>query len=173
LIGEIRDLETAEIAIQASLTGHLVLSTLHTNTAIGAMTRLIDMGVEPFLIASSLLGVMSQRLVRTLCVNCKEAVTPDERQADQLGLGDNAEVLVYEPVGCHQCDQTGFRGRKGIYELITIDESLRKMIHEADSEDVMRNYVRRDTPSLFQNGVELALKGETSLSEIIRVTRDQ
>jgi general secretion pathway protein E len=173
LIGEIRDLETAEIAIQASLTGHLVLSTLHTNTAIGAMTRLIDMGIEPFLIASSLLGVMSQRLVRTLCINCKEAVTPDERQADQLGLGDNAEVIVYEPVGCHQCDQTGFRGRKGIYELITIDESLRKMIHEADSEDVMRSHVRRDTPSLFQNGVELALKGETSLSEIIRVTRDQ
>ncbi len=173
LIGEIRDIETAEIAIQASLTGHLVLSTLHTNTAIGAMTRLIDMGVEPFLIASSLLGVMSQRLVRTLCGHCKEAVSPDELEAGQLGLSNTDVITIYAPVGCQQCDQTGFRGRKGIYELITIDEAVRKMIHDSESEDVMVNYVRRSTPSLFQNGVELVLSGETSLSEIIRVTRDQ
>ncbi|MCP4008691.1 MAG: type II secretion system ATPase GspE [Proteobacteria bacterium] len=173
LIGEIRDIETAEIAIQASLTGHLVLSTLHTNTAIGAMTRLIDMGVEPFLIASSLLGVMSQRLVRTLCGHCKEAVSPDELEAGQLGLSNTDAITIYAPVGCKHCDQTGFRGRKGIYELITIDEAVRKMIHDSESEDVMINYVRRSTPSLFQNGVELVLSGETSLSEIIRVTRDQ
>ncbi len=173
LIGEIRDIETAEIAIQASLTGHLVLSTLHTNTAIGAMTRLIDMGVEPFLIASSLLGVMSQRLVRTLCRHCKEAVSPDQLEAGQLGLSNADVVTIYEPVGCKQCDQTGFRGRKGIYELITIDETVRKMIHDAESEDEMINYVRRSTPSLFQNGIGLVLNGHTSLSEIIRVTRDQ
>jgi general secretion pathway protein E len=173
LIGEIRDLETAEIAIQASLTGHLVLSTLHTNTAIGAMTRLIDMGVEPFLIASSLLGVMSQRLVRTLCVHCREVIQADEMQRQQMGVNEAEEITIYEPVGCEQCDQTGFRGRKGIYELISIDESLRKMIHDAESEDEMLAFVRLSTPSLYQNGVELVLKGETSLSEIIRVTRDQ
>lgn len=173
LIGEIRDLETAEIAIQASLTGHLVLSTLHTNTAIGAMTRLIDMGVEPFLIASSLLGVMSQRLVRTLCVHCRGEIEPDELQRRQLRLSTQDQVSIYEPIGCKYCDQTGFRGRKGIYELVDIDESVRKMIHDAQSEDVMLEYVRRTTPSLFDGGVELVLKGETSLSEIIRVTRDQ
>ena len=173
LIGEIRDLETAEIAIQASLTGHLVLSTLHTNTAIGAMTRLIDMGVEPFLIASSLLGVMSQRLVRTLCVHCRAVIQPDEMQRQQMGVSEAQDITVYEPAGCEQCDQTGFRGRKGIYELVTIDESLRKMIHDAQSEDEMLAYVRLSTASLYQNGVELVLKGETSLSEIIRVTRDQ
>lgn len=177
LIGEIRDIETAEIAIQASLTGHLVLSTLHTNTAIGAMTRLIDMGVEPFLIASSLLGVMSQRLVRTLCTHCKEAIIPDDLQLGQLGLGDDTSdkstVEIYEPVGCQHCDHTGFRGRIGIYELIAIDESIRKMIHDAESEDVMLRSVRGHTQSLFQNGVERVLNGETSLSEIIRVTRDQ
>ncbi len=173
LIGEIRDLETAEIAIQASLTGHLVLSTLHTNTAIGAMTRLIDMGVEPFLIASSLLGVMSQRLVRTLCLHCRGKIEPDELQRAQLRLSAQDQVTIYEPVGCKHCDQTGFRGRKGIYELIDIDETVRKMIHDAKSEDVMLEYVRRTTPSLFEGGVDLVLKGETSLSEIIRVTRDQ
>ena len=177
MVGEMRDVETAEIAIQASLTGHLVLSTLHTNTAIGAMTRLIDMGVEPFLIASSLLGVMSQRLVRTLCTHCKEAVAPDELQFSQLDLDENAvdksAVRIFEPTGCEQCDHTGFRGRIGIYELITIDESIRKMIHDAESEDVMLRSVRQHTPSLFQNGVERVLNGETSLSEIVRVTRDQ
>ena len=173
LIGEIRDLETAEIAIQASLTGHLVLSTLHTNTAIGAMTRLIDMGVEPFLIASSLLGVMAQRLVRTLCVHCRETIQPDESQRQQMGVSEGQQITIYEPVGCSQCDQTGFRGRKGIYELISIDESIRKMIHDAQSEDEMLAYVRLATPSLYQNGIALVLSGETSLSEIIRVTRDQ
>ncbi len=173
LVGEIRDIETAEIAIQASLTGHLVLSTLHTNTAIGAMTRLIDMGVEPFLIASSLLGVMSQRLVRTLCTHCKEAVIPDELQLSQLGLEGEKGLTIFEPAGCNQCDQTGFRGRIGIYELITIDEAVRKMIHDAESEDMMLHSVRRHTPSLFQNGIERVLNGQTSLSEIIRVTRDQ
>ncbi len=173
LVGEIRDIETAEIAIQASLTGHLVLSTLHTNTAIGAMTRLIDMGVEPFLIASSLLGVMSQRLVRTLCVQCKEVAIPDDLQRIQLGLSGQTDVRIYEPVGCQHCDYTGFRGRKGIYELISIDESIRKMIHDAESEDVILESVRRHTPGLFKDGVERVLNGETSLSEIIRVTRDQ
>ena len=172
LVGEIRDIETAEIAIQASLTGHLVLSTLHTNTAVGAMTRLIDMGVEPFLIASSLLGVMSQRLVRTLCRHCREPVIADELQLSQLGLAGKTDIKIFEPVGCNQCDQTGFRGRKGIYELIEINEAVRKMIHDAESEDVMLHLVRRHTPSLFQNGIPLVLDGQTSLSEIIRLTRD-
>ena len=173
LIGEIRDLETAEIAIQASLTGHLVLSTLHTNTAIGAITRLIDMGVEPFLISSSLLGVMSQRLVRTLCGQCREAVEADGLQREQMGLGPVEKVTIYQPIGCTRCDHSGFRGRKGIYELVNVDETVRKMIHDIQSEDEMLQYIRSDTQSLYQNGIDLVLAGETSLSEIIRVTRDQ
>ncbi|MEE9447084.1 MAG: type II secretion system ATPase GspE [Arenicellales bacterium] len=173
LIGEIRDLETAEIAIQASLTGHLVLSTLHTNTAVGAVTRLMDMGVEPFLIASSLLGVMSQRLVRTLCVNCKESVTPDQAQRAQLGVKEGEKITIYQPVGCAQCDHSGFRGRKGIYELIDVDETVRKLVHDGATEDKMLKHVRKTTPSLFQSGVALVLSGETSLSEVVRVTRDQ
>ena len=120
---------------------------------------------------------MSQRLVRTLCTHCKEEIVPDDLQLSQLGLGDNTSdkstVQIYEPVGCQHCDHTGFRGRIGIYELIAIDESIRKMIHDAESEDVMLRSVRGHTQSLFQNGVERVLNGETSLSEIIRVTRDQ
>lgn len=173
LIGEIRDLETAEISIQASLTGHLVLSTLHTNTAIGAMTRLVDMGIEPFLIASSLLGVMSQRLVRLLCLNCRQTAAPSKSEKQQLGLSDNDDRTIYTAKGCESCDHSGFAGRKGIYELIVIDEPLRKMMHNSNSEDEMLEYVRQNTPSLFQNGMQLVLTGETSLSEIIRVTRDQ
>ena len=134
MVGEIRDLETAEIAVQASLTGHLVLSTLHTNTAIGAVTRLQDMGIEPFLLASSLIGVMAQRLVRLLCEECKNPVSTDAKELELLGLTDTDEaVTIYQPKGCEHCKYTGYRGRTGIYEMIEVDDALRLMIHEGAS----------------------------------------
>ncbi len=173
LIGEIRDLETAEIAVQASLTGHLVLSTLHTNTAVGAVTRLVDMGVESFLIASSVLGVIAQRLVRTLCEECKIADEPNDSERALLGLSAKQEVTIYSAGGCNSCDHTGFKGRKGIYELIEMDEELRKKIHDGESEDEMLKHVRKTSPSLLANGAKLVLCGQTAVSEIVRVTRDQ
>jgi general secretion pathway protein E len=172
LVGEIRDIETADIAVQASLTGHLVLSTLHTNTAIGAVTRLVDMGVEPFLIASSMLGMLAQRLVRTLCKNCRESYQPSEREKAILRFEENGEdVEIYRPVGCAACDQTGYRGRVGIYELIRVDDSLRRMIHDGSSEADMLAYVRQSTLSLSRDGYSRVLSGDTSLEEVLRVTQ--
>ncbi|MDH3694774.1 MAG: ATPase, T2SS/T4P/T4SS family, partial [Gammaproteobacteria bacterium] len=172
LVGEIRDLETAEIAVQASLTGHLVLSTLHTNSAIGAITRLVDMGVEPFLISSSLLATLAQRLVRKLCVSCRKPYTPDASECELLRISTHDNRQVYKPVGCNDCDYTGYRGRTGIYELIVSDEKLRTMIHDGSREDDMIAYARRGSKSLLQNGFEKVLAGETGLEEVLRVTRD-
>lgn len=173
MIGEIRDRETAEIAVQASLTGHLVLSTLHTNTAVGAVTRLQDMGVEPFLISSSLLGVLAQRLVRTLCDSCKTPYTADEATMELLGLSKTHEpVTLYRPVGCDHCNQSGYRGRQGIYELIHIDEHLRNQIHSCVGEQEMSNYARTLTPSIRQDGMEKVLQGITTIEEVLRVTRE-
>src|SRR5688572_26583743 len=124
MVGEIRDLETAEIAVQASLTGHLVMTTLHTNTAVGSVTRLRDMGVEPFLLASSLIGLLAQRLVRLLCPDCKEAYTADASESGVLGVGGKKNVTIYRAVGCDKCRRTGYRGRTGIHELVEVDENL-------------------------------------------------
>lgn len=170
MVGEIRDLETAEIAVQASLTGHLVLSTLHTNTAIGAVTRLQDMGVEPFLLSSSLLAVMAQRLVRLLCVECRqaEAATPAERALLQLDEGSAAQI--YRAVGCAACNHTGYRGRTGIYELIEIDETLRLMIHEGEGEQAILKEARQRYPGIDVDGRRRILAGETSVEEVLRVT---
>jgi len=170
MVGEIRDLETAEIAVQASLTGHLVLSTLHTNTAIGAVTRLQDMGIEPFLLSSSLLAVMSQRLVRLLCRDCREEHTPDAAELDVLGLGGAQDVSVYRPSGCERCNYTGYRGRTGIYELIEIDDPMRVMIHEGASEQEMLALARRKYPGIERDGQRRILAGETSIEEVLRVT---
>lgn len=171
MVGEIRDLETAEIAVQASLTGHLVLSTLHTNTAIGAVTRLKDMGIEPFLLSSSLLAVMSQRLVRLLCVDCKEEMAPTAVERDMLRLeaGDTAATL-YKSKGCDQCNYTGYRGRTGIYELIEIDEAMRLMIYEGASEQEMLQRARQHYPGIDVDGRRRILLGETSIEEVLRVT---
>jgi general secretion pathway protein E len=148
MIGEIRDLETAQIAVQASLTGHLVLATLHTNDAAGAVTRLIDMGIEPFLLSSSLLGVMAQRLVRRICRQC------------------NAQ-------GCTACGQTGYRGRTGIYELLTVDSELRKMIHDAAPEEAIRAHaLAHGMVSLREDGERWVSDGTTNLEEVLRVTRE-
>jgi len=170
LVGEIRDMETAEIAVQASLTGHLVLSTLHTNTAIGAVTRLVDMGIEPFLISSSILGVLSQRLVRCLCENCKQTYTPSAQEVALLGKYEDADTPIYKSAGCHQCDYTGYRGRTGIYELINLDDAARQMIHDRASEDELLRYLRRSAPSLAESGFKKAFSGQTSLDEVLRVT---
>jgi general secretion pathway protein E len=171
MVGEIRDLETAEIAVQASLTGHLVLSTLHTNTALGAITRLHDMGVEPFLLSSSLLSVMAQRLVRTLCKHCKQPdpLTPAERE--MLHLSAAADAVVYKAKGCHQCKGTGYTGRTGIYELIMVDDKLRAMIHDGENEQVMEAYCRESIPGIYNDGINRILSGDTSLAEVLRVTQ--
>ena len=169
LVGEIRDLETAEISVQASLTGHLVLSTLHTNTAVGAVTRLIDMGVEPFLIASSMVGVLAQRLVRRLCLDCKEAYEPEEAERKLLGI-DQGQT-VYRSKGCVSCDQIGYRGRLGIYELVEMNEGMRRLIHDQASEGDLSTHARKTSTSLMHNGFVRVVAGETTVDEVFRVTQ--
>jgi len=172
MVGEIRDLETVEMAIQASLTGHLVLSTLHTNSAIGAVTRLRDMGAEPFLLSSTIMGVAAQRLVRVLCPHCKVAETIDENTKKILELDATIDVKIFRPKGCDRCGQTGFHGRTGIYEVIAIDEKLRAMIHSNQSEADMENHARTFSKSMRQDGVRKILLGETTLEEVLRVTSE-
>lgn len=170
MVGEIRDLETAEIAVQASLTGHLVLSTLHTNTAIGAVTRLQDMGIEPFLLSSSLIGVMAQRLVRLLCQDCKQSYRATDAELQLLGLQPGTDSELYKSTGCAQCNHSGYRGRTGIYELIEIDDQLREAIHEGSSEQDMVRLARQRYPGILEDGRRRVLAGETSLEELMRVT---
>jgi general secretion pathway protein E len=176
MVGEIRDLETVEIAIQASLTGHLVFSTLHTNDAAGAITRLLDMGVEPFLISSSLIAVMAQRLVRTLCVHCKQPTTLNELQAHELGLSWSAELAnktVYKTSenGCLHCQNTGYLGRTGIHELLLIDDALRvKIMERCDASQIRA--AARGFKSLRIDGGQKVLDGATSLEEVLRVTQE-
>ena len=170
MIGEIRDLETAEIAVQASLTGHLVLSTLHTNTATGAITRLIDMGVEPFLISSSLIGIAAQRLVRVLCQECCEPYTPDATECRFLDADPENPPTIYRHGGCEACNQLGYRGRMGIYEIIGIDEGLRTLIHDQAAEQALERAARERGPSIHADGVAKILDGTTTVEEVLRVT---
>lgn len=172
MIGEIRDLETASIAVQASLTGHLVLSTLHTNTAIGAVTRLRDMGIEPFLLASSLIGVLAQRLVRRLCPHCKQPHTATESECEWLDISPSQAPEIYRANGCDACNHLGYIGRTGVYELIPIDEKLHQMIHDGAGEQEMEKYARGFTNSLRMDGKRLVLEGTTSLEEVLRVSRE-
>jgi general secretion pathway protein E len=174
MIGEIRDLETAQIAVQASLTGHLVLATLHTNDSVGAVTRLVDMGIEPFLVASSLIGVLAQRLVRKLCPQCKRAHTPDaaERRLLQLN-GTTNDLQIYLPVGCPACSNSGYHGRTGVFELLTVDDPMRSLIHDGASEDKTRDHARqRGMRSIREDGLRWVITGETSLDEVLRVSRE-
>jgi len=170
MVGEIRDSETAQIAVQASLTGHLVLSTLHTNSAVGAITRLQDMGVEPFLLSSTLLGVISQRLVRSLCPHCKSVTRLDVEQIN--GFAINPDDEIYQANGCNECLQAGFRGRTSIYEMIEVDDKLATMIHDGASQLALEKYCRSRSRSLREDGVRKVLLGETTLDEVLRVTRD-
>lgn len=172
MIGEIRDLETAEIAVQASLTGHLVISTLHTNTASGAITRMEDMGIEPFLLSSSLLAVLSQRLVRTLCNDCKVEHQPDEKERQYLGISATEPCQIFEPKGCDKCNYSGYRGRVGIHELLVIDEEARDLIHNGHGEQAIEKYARRTSPSIREDGMLKVLAGKTTLGEVLRVTRE-
>ena len=173
MIGEIRDIETAEIAVQASLTGHLVFSTLHTNTAVGAITRLRDMGVEPFLLSSSLIGVVAQRLVRLLCEECRTAYTPDSRECELIGVSANKPPLLYHHKGCASCNFTGYVGRNGIYELVEVGDKVRNMIHDGASEQTVEKYVHHHVPTIRDDGMRLVLAGKTSLEEVLRVTREE
>ena len=168
MVGEIRDLETAEIAIQASLTGHLVLSTLHTNTAAGAVTRLRDMGVEPFLLSSSLIGVLAQRLVRVLDDDSKVAYTARDFECQTLKQDPEHPPTIYRATEEHA---NGFRGRTGIYELISIDDHMRTMIHDGVSEQEMERYARTIGPGIRADGRRRVLAGDTTLEEVLRVTR--
>ena len=172
MIGEIRDLETAQIAVQASLTGHLVLATLHTNDTSSSVTRLTDMGVEPFLLSSSLLGVLAQRLVRCLCRECRAVYFPDDSELTLLE-GEGAPQVLYRPVGCELCGHSGYRGRTGIYELLTVDDGMRRLIHDRTAEhDLRQHALRNGMRSLRQDGMRLVLGGLTSLEELLRVTRE-
>ena len=172
MIGEIRDLETAQIAVQASLTGHLVFATLHTNDAVSAVTRLVDMGVEPFLLASSLIGVVAQRLVRRLCLECRKPFAADAAQLRALGLTPTDGTL-YSAQGCPACNRTGYRGRTGIYELLMVDDDLRRLIHDRASEQALRTHVMsRGMRSLREDGMRWAAQGVISLEEVVRVTRE-
>ncbi len=169
MVGEIRDLETAQIAVQASLTGHLVLSTLHTNTAVGALTRLRDMGIEPFLLSSSLIGVIAQRLVRTLNPDTKQSFEAGEYERRLLGL--EPERPVADPL---PAEQHGRRvpGRTGIYELVVVDDLMRTMIHDGAAEHDLERHARTRTPSIRDDGLDKVLRGETTVEEVLRVTRE-
>jgi general secretion pathway protein E len=176
LVGEIRDLETAEIAIQASLTGHLVFSTLHTNDAAGAITRLVDMGVEPFLISSSLIASLAQRLVRVLCPRCRAAYVPSREELEEAGIRpeDIKGRAVYRAVGCERCNHKGYRGRTAIFEILVIDESIRKLTTRGiDAKTIQEAAVRGGMITLRQDGVGKVLAGVTTIAEILRQTEEE
>ncbi|HYM36485.1 MAG TPA: ATPase, T2SS/T4P/T4SS family, partial [Steroidobacteraceae bacterium] len=169
MVGEIRDLETAHIAVQASLTGHLVLSTLHTNTAVGAVTRLRDMGVEPFLLSSSLVGVLAQRLVRVLNPETKQAYVAGDYERRLLNVPRSAPApKLYRT----NDGGLGFKGRTGIYELVLVDDAMRSMIHDGASEQELERHARTLTPSIRDDGRQKILGGETTPEEVLRVTRE-
>ena len=174
MIGEIRDLETAQIAVQASLTGHLVLATLHTNDAASAVTRLADMGVEPYLLASSLLGVLAQRLVRTLCPACRATAPPTAGEAALLAeLGLPGTQPLCAPVGCDECNRSGFRGRTGVYELLVVDDAIRRLIHDRAPEHTVRAAaLAAGMTPLRRDGTRWLANGVTSLAELVRVARE-
>jgi general secretion pathway protein E len=170
MIGEIRDLETAQIAVQASLTGHLVLATLHTNDAPGAVTRLVDMGIEPYLLASTLNGVLAQRLVRKLCAECRAPYEPDTKERSVFGKP--APERLYRAVGCGACNFSGYKGRTGIYELFTADDETRRLIHDTAPEAALRDRaVKGGMVRLREDGLRWVREGATSLDEVLRVTR--
>lgn len=170
MIGEIRDKETAEIAIQASLTGHLVLSTLHTNDAPSALTRLADMGIEPYLLASSILGVLAQRLVRQICPHCKVEYPPSDQEMEELGLAPNGSFCRGE--GCSHCFQTGYKGRHAIYELMPIGPRIKSQVLKSqDAQELRKVALLEGMKSLFDQGVELVIQGITTSAELLRVTK--
>ncbi len=175
MIGEIRDLETAEIAIQASLTGHLVFSTLHTNDSAGAITRLIDMGIEPFLVSSSVVAIAAQRLIRILCTSCKKEYTPTAPELNELGIEPPQLYghTIYMSVGCDKCMQTGYRGRTGLYEMLLISDEIRNLILQNVNSQVIKNKaIEARMTTLRIDGAAKVLAGITSIEEVLRVTQE-
>ncbi|MBH0201208.1 MAG: type II secretion system ATPase GspE [Nitrospira sp.] len=174
MIGEIRDRETAEIAIHASLTGHLVFSTLHTNDAASAATRLIDMGIEPFLVASSVVAVLAQRLLRRICPDCKHPYAPSEDELGRLDVAPGTNVTLYRGAGCAACSQTGYRGRTGIFELMVLNDDIRRLIgSKADSTAIKHAAITNGMVTLKQEGTERVLQGQTTLEEVMRITQQE
>jgi type IV pilus assembly protein PilB len=174
MVGEIRDKETAEVAIQASLTGHLVFSTLHTNDASGALARLIDMGVEPFLIASSVMGVIAQRLVRMICRQCREEYPVSQETLKALGVNKTEQIKLYRGKGCRECKETGYKGRTAVFELFTINEMLRELItKKASSSAIRQEAVKMGMMTLRDNGLKKAQSGFTTFEEVLRATQEE
>ena len=174
MIGEIRDRETAEIAIHASLTGHLVFSTLHTNDAASAATRLIDMGIEPFLVASSVMAVLAQRLLRQICPDCKQPYKPAAEELSRLGLDSKGSYTFYRGAGCPSCSQTGYRGRTGIYELLVLDDEVRRLIGaKADSSAIKQAAIAKGMITLKQEGATKVAQGVTTTEEVMRITQQE
>ena len=174
LIGEVRDMETAGIAVQSALTGHLVFSTLHTNDSASAITRLVDMGVEPFLISSSVLAVAAQRLVRVLCDNCKIPYQPSTIYLESIGVSpdDFNRSQIYKAVGCERCISTGYKGRQGIFEIMVLNQQLKGLILETfDSNRIKNEAIKHNMVSLRQDGIERVLEGTTTMEEVLRVTQ--
>ena len=170
MIGEIRDGETAQIAVRAAITGHMVLSTLHTNTASGALSRLLDLGVEPFLLSSALKGVLAQRLVRKICTNCRQEATPDISK-----LWDSAKGLkkAFQGKGCKACGYTGYHGRIAIFELAPINDTVRGLIHGRGADTkIVEEFRKMGVKSILQDGLEKIENGVTTLDEVVRVTQE-
>ena len=173
MIGEIRDNETASIAVQASITGHMVVSTLHTNSAAGTVTRLEDMGIEPYLLADSVVGIIAQRLVRRLCPSCKREKLADAEEKELLGLAPEEEVKIYEPCGCEKCDGTGYRGRIGVYEILEMTPALKRIISKGGgAEEIKEQALTEGMHTLRMSATEYVLDGTTSVSEMIKVSFD-
>ncbi|MBW2708999.1 MAG: Flp pilus assembly complex ATPase component TadA, partial [Deltaproteobacteria bacterium] len=173
LVGEVRDLETAEIAIQSALTGHLVFSTLHTNDSAGAVTRLIDMGIESFLVTSSVSAILAQRLVRVICPQCREAYTPDGESLQKIGIAPEMSegITIYRGRGCPACLNTGFRGRTGIFEFMLLDEKIKNLILKtSDANALKRAAIEGGMTTLRRDGVRKVLQGITTIEEVFRVT---
>jgi len=175
MVGEIRDRETAEIAVQAALTGHLVFSTLHTNDAAGALTRLTDMGIEPFLISSSIIGVIAQRLVRTICPSCKEEFTPTEKSLKELGIEkENENIKIFKGKGCKNCKNTGYKGRIGIFEQMLLNDKIKDLVLERTSSVVIKRAAQEaGMKTLREDGLDKVMKGITTLDEVMRVTQEE
>jgi len=176
LVGEIRDRETAEIAIQSALTGHLLFSTLHTNDAAGAITRLLDMGVESFLLSSTLLGVLAQRLVRVICPHCKEPTRPDGKLLNSMGIGHDeaSKIEFFAGKGCEECRYTGFRGRTAIFEYLPVDDDIRKEITERSSNERIKDVaISKGLITLRQDGWRKVRKGVTTIAEVLKVTLEK
>jgi general secretion pathway protein E len=179
MVGEIRDKETAEIAIQASLTGHLVLSTVHTNDSAGAVTRLVEMGIEPFLVASSLTAVLAQRLVRRLCMECRQPYRPTDEEISKLGMSRDrflamgGSEIVYRAVGCDACNKNGYRGRMGVYELLPVDEDIRQLVlKNVDSGTIKKKGIEKGMLTLLDDAALKVAQGQTTIAEVLSVTQE-